>query len=249
VGGIAADKAHIVKRGGRVFVMPQSGPARRAIEARARQVGAPLVWTREAVSARIEEAAPEGLVLALGGEADYGAVRTGLFGAHQADNVGAAVAVAETILDPERLRPAVRHGLRGARVPGRMELRRRGATLVMLDGGHNPAAARAVARALDRHFPGRRVAGILGMARDKAHGAALRALAPALDTAVVTRSGNPRAALPEVLRAAYPGRAVCAPALPEALALAEKARPDLILVWGSFILAGEARTALGLRPA
>ena len=61
---------------------------------------------------------------------------------------------------------AIRAGLRGARWPGRFQIFRRD-PLVILDGAHNPAGARALAASLRAYFPGRPVTFVIGVLADK----------------------------------------------------------------------------------
>lgn len=246
VGIIAADKAAILKRGGKGFVMPQPPSARRAIETRASREGVPLFFPREGVQVELIEAHARGSRWRISGKEPYGAVATGLLGSHQRDNLATAVAVAEDILGPGEVRGAVSRGLRGARIPGRLQSLRRDGQDYVLDGGHNPAAARAVAAALRLHHPGRKVTAVVGLARDKKLREYLRALSPAVENWIFTRSSNPRAADPETLaRGPVPGRAVSG--LEEALHTAKRGRADLVLVAGSFVLVGEALGLLGRR--
>jgi len=240
---IAADKVHILKRGGTAYVMPQRADVCRVVEERLRRVRTPGVRTADAVEARLTKADLEGADFHVVGKRDYGVVRTRLWGAHQADNVAAAVAVAEALLGEASPR-GVRKGLEGASLPGRLERFQVGGIDVVLDGGHNPAAARAVARAVALHAPGRRVTAVVGMARDKEHRAFLRALSPVVSTWVFTAAGNPRAEAPERLAARWepPADVVGEPV--GALARALGGGPDVVLVAGSFVLAGEVREAL-----
>ncbi len=250
VGGIAADKAHIIKRGGAAFVMPQSTQAWEAIANRARSVRVTPVRPVERVQVEHAGIHPDGSTFRVRGETDYGRIRTRLLGTHAGVNLATVVAVAESLLPPSVLRPAVRRGLAGVRVPGRLEVRRLGETWVILDGGHNPAAGRAVARALREHFDGLRLVGVVGMARDKRQGAFLRPLLPLMEQIVTCCADNPRAASLEQLgeaiaglgRTATPGGTVTQ-AMERALAL----KPEALLIAGSFLVVGEARRALGLR--
>ena len=171
---------------------------------------------------------------------------TRLLGPHQVENVRAAVAAAEHLVPGPGLAEAVRRGLDKAGVPGRLEPVRAGGTWFLIDGGHNPAAGRAVAAALRAHFPGARVVAVVGMAEDKEHRAFLEALAPVVGDFVFTRAQSPRAVGPERLARSLGSAARRAPNVEAALQTAAATRPDVVLVTGSFLVAGEARRALGL---
>lgn len=249
VGIIAADKAFILKRGGHAFVMAQSSTALAAI--RARLVGEQMdaTWVRDAVHVTLESAHAAGAVFALGGREEYGRISTRLLGVHQADNIAAAVAVAEALLPAPILRRAVSHGLRDACVPGRLEVVRTGGRHIVFDGGHNPAAARAVAAAVRLHFPGARVGILAGMAIDKDHRAFFKALTGVAHAFVFTRAVGVRSAPPELL-ARRSGRAgQCAETVLRGLDRAMALKLDVLLIAGSFLVVAEAREALGLAPS
>jgi len=239
VGEIAADKAHILKSGGLGFVMPQTPEARRALERRARNHGVPLVDVASVVTVEPAAWSRTGTRFRVRGAVDHGVVATGLLGEHQAQNVAAAVAVAEHVLPRRRAAAGVRRGLHRATVAGRVQPLRRGGRWFLIDGGHNPAAGAALARAVTRHFPGQRVVALVGMASDKDHAGYLRELAPVVERFVFTRSGNPRAADPRVLHAAV-GNGGITPDVGTGLRRVMSIRADLVLVAGSFLVAGEA---------
>lgn len=146
---------------------------------------------------------------------------------------------------------AVRRGLARVRWPGRLEVLRR-EPLIVLDGAHNPAAVRLLARALPEHFPGRRLVLVLGILADKDRSAMLADLLPLADRVVATESSIPRACpaekLAEDIRRLFsaPHRVTfhksVGPALEEALQLASP--EDLILVTGSLYTVSEARSYL-----
>jgi len=259
LGAIAREKAGILKRGVPAVSAAQARAARDVIARRARAVGAPLALFGRDFDARPRAEGSfdyEGLALALPG------LRCGLAGPHQIGNAALALAACERLA--ERLRrsgarigpDAMRRGVAKARWPGRLEVVRRdpaGRPLVVLDGAHNPAAARALAAALPRTFPCRRVLLVAGAMADKDLGALARALAPA-----VTRTGGAviatapvfeRAADPRLLAGHFRragARAVVARTVHAAIDLAlARARPgDLVIVAGSLYLVGEARALL-----
>lgn len=248
VGTIAADKAFILKRGGHAFVMPQPPTALSAIRSRLAGEAMGVTVVREAVQVVMEKADGGGAVFVLRGREEYGRIPTRLLGAHQADNIAAAVAVAEALLPAPILVRAVRRGLQGACVPGRLEVVRSGDRSVLLDGGHNPAAARAVAAAVRLHFRGARVGVLVGMAIDKDHRAFFRALSGVAHVFVFTRAAGVRSAPPEVLarRSEQAGR--CTETVLQGLDRALALKVDVLLVAGSFLVVAEARKALGLAP-
>jgi dihydrofolate synthase/folylpolyglutamate synthase len=118
-------------------------------------------------------------------------------GAFQRVNFAVARAAAEAFLgelDPDRVREAAA----AVEVPGRLQQVERD-PLVLLDGAHNPAGARALAATLPEVLEGRRLVLVLGILDDKDAAAMLGALLPLASHAVLTRSRNPRSLSPATL--------------------------------------------------
>src|SRR6202044_1069701 len=83
--------------------------------------------------------------------ANYQEVFLGLHGAHQGDNAACAVAAVEAFFSAPPDELIVRAALESVRVPGRLEVVGH-SPLVVLDGAHNIAGARALARSLGTEF-------------------------------------------------------------------------------------------------
>ncbi|MBM4108352.1 MAG: bifunctional folylpolyglutamate synthase/dihydrofolate synthase [Phycisphaerae bacterium] len=172
-----------------------------------------------------------------------------LKGLHQAHNCGLALAIldqlrARGLAAPER---QVAQGL--ARTPnhGRMEVVSR-APMVMIDGAHNPESVYNLIQAVGAYVKPDSTVVIFGCAADKDVPRMLQKLARGADKIIFTRSaGSGRAAEPKDLQrrfAELTGKQMqCAPGVAEALRIAQSAahRDDLILVTGSFYVAGEAK--------
>jgi dihydrofolate synthase/folylpolyglutamate synthase len=132
-------------------------------------------------------------------------LRVGLLGSHQAANAAVVTALLEALREDgeRRGRPltvdetALRAGMAAARWPGRLEWfpEAAGGRGLLLDGAHNPAGARALARALGelgvRRFPL-----VFGAMRGKRVTAMLRALAPLEPRPVFTAVDDPHAHRP-----------------------------------------------------
>jgi dihydrofolate synthase / folylpolyglutamate synthase len=139
-------------------------------------------------------------------------LRIGLLGSHQAANAAVATALLDALREDgeRRDRPlsvneaAIRAGMATARWPGRLELFPGGAEGrdILLDGAHNPAGARALARALGElgveRFPL-----VFGAMRGKRVTAVLRALAPRQPLPVFTAVADAHAHRPEELLRAW----------------------------------------------
>jgi dihydrofolate synthase/folylpolyglutamate synthase len=243
LGLIAAEKAAII-RSGVAFSARQDPEVLEVLERRAARVGVPLFREGRELSVTPLGFTLEAQRLDLAGpDWRMSDVACALLGVYQPGNTLLAAAAARELGADEA---AVREGLRGARWPGRFQIFRRD-PLVILDGAHNPAGARALAASLRAYFPGRPVTFVIGILADKDAGSILAALRPLAARIVLTASANPRAADPEALRALLPGARVEIAASPqEALARALPPEPGgLVCVAGSLSLIGEVLAAAG----
>jgi len=253
IGAIAGEKAGIIKHGGVVVSAASHPEAAAVIRARAEKQGARLVETWREYSA-------EGVTNS-GGRYSFEAAHAGGFrlpvelalrGKHQIENALAAAAAARELagLGFPVLDGHIREGLAAARWPGRLEAIRE-EPLVLLDGAHNPAGARALARFQDECLAGRRVVLVYGAMRDKAVPEIAEILFPKAELVVLTRPEQFRTAAPETVRelAAHLNPNIVIEPEPEAAlarALAAAAPSDVILVTGSLFLVGDIKRRCGL---
>jgi dihydrofolate synthase/folylpolyglutamate synthase len=144
---------------------------------------------------------------------------------------------------------ALQAGVEQAVWPGRFEwLSRDGEPAVIVDGAHNPHAARALAAAMSEEVRGRAVVLLVGFSRDKDVTGILEALGPLGGVAVVTQSRHPRAmAVADAAeRAEAAGLAVRAEQSPAAaleLAMSVAGPDGAVLATGSIFAAAEVREA------
>lgn len=136
------------------------------------------------------------------------------------------------------------------RWPGRMEEISR-KPLVVVDGAHNPEAAKALFTSLKARYPRRRWIVLNGFLRDKDYGAFARILRPLAASAAVTEPRSERAESgPKVFQAweeaGVPAWAVrdWKKALRFSLVKMKKGRKSGLLVTGSFYLVGDCRKEL-----
>jgi dihydrofolate synthase / folylpolyglutamate synthase len=246
---IATEKAGILKPGVPCVVAPQEEEGLRAIERQAATRGAPLVvhgrdWTFERH--------PQALLVRDGDER-LELPRPALEGPHQYANAAAAVVALRRL--PSNLRPgsgALAAGVAQARWPGRWQRLTAGPMAAMLppgwelrlDGGHNPAAAVAIAQTLDM-LPACPVHLVVGMLNTKDAAAFLAPLlARASTCTMVPIPDEPLSRPPEELAAAaaalgYRARQAAHHVDAVRAIVAESgAEPSLILVCGSLHFAG-----------
>ena len=168
-----------------------------------------------------------------------------LLGEHQLHNAAVVLETVEALRArgwsiPEE---AVRAGLAMTRWPARFELLSRD-PLFILDGGHNPQCARALAAALRDYLPGEKCTFLVGVLADKDWEAMLDILAPFASELLCLTPGSPRALPGETLAARAREKGI--PALSfqdETDALLEGMERDRPLVgFGSLYLMGKLRT-------
>lgn len=172
-----------------------------------------------------------------------------LSGEHQAPNCGLALAILDKLRErgfetPER---QVAEGL--ARTPrnGRLE-EVHPSPRIVVDGVHNPPSVEAVVKAIGAEMRFDSMVVVFGCAKDKDIPGMLDQISRGADKIIFTRTAdNPRAMDPSELQRRYESltgkMAQTAPSLKDALNMAARAvgRDDMILVTGSFYLAGEAK--------
>lgn len=149
---------------------------------------------------------------------------------------------------------AVTSGLASTTWPGRFEVISR-KPLIILDGGHNPSAAEAIAKEVQELFPGKQRRHLLfGVLADKDYQAVSRLLFPLFCRVTLTRSLNPRALKPEALSRIAEEIGVSHVETDSVLdglstALNALEPPDALLITGSLTIVREARPALLARQA
>jgi len=263
---IGAEKAAIIKRGD-LAVTGAIGRGLAPIVTQAAAVRAPLrrVGRGQAWEARVTDSSWDGVVVDLRTPDRWlRDVRVGLLGSHQGQNAAVAAAVLDAMeTDAARTgrsltvgEVSLRDGLAAARWPGRLEWFPDGAggRGILLDGAHNPAGARALARAL-AELGVRRVPLVFGAMNGKRVHAVLRALAPLDPRPVFTAIGDPHALAPDELlntwRRVAPalggvaaGRTAPDPASALALAADLSLSRGPVVVAGSLYLVGAVRAIL-----
>jgi dihydrofolate synthase/folylpolyglutamate synthase len=248
VAAIAGEKAGIFKAMRPAVLAPQSADAAAVLEARAHAVGAPLF--RADAEWR---AAPED-----GGGLRYEGRRwpalalppPGLFGRHQYDNAGTALAALDRLEGLALAPAALARGLRAVDWPARLQRLRRGPLVgalprgweLWLDGAHNEGGGAALA-AVAAGWQEKPLRLVFGMRRNHDARALLRPLVPfAAGLAALAIPGEAQAlAAEEIVAAAREVGlpAVAATSLGAAVETAAQGPgPGRVLVCGSLYLAG-----------
>lgn len=192
---IAFEKAGVIKPGMPVVIGPLSHEADEVIQSVCRERDAPCVRALSGVESSVALGKDGTTCLTLSTPVrSYGDVRLALRGLHQTENAIVTVRLAELIDAGGFAIPgeAIVTGLSDAVWPGRLQLvplPQGGA--VLLDGAHNPAGARALARYLGQVYP-ERLPIVFGVMRDKDARAMLSELAGAASAFVFTQPSFPR---------------------------------------------------------
>jgi len=197
---IASEKAAII-RSGVALSAAQAPEATEIIVRRAEAAGVPLLLEGRELEVTVEQRSLDGQRITCAGPGyRLSGVELRMLGVFQPANALLAVATAHVLGVSE---PAIRAGVARTRWPGRFQIVRRD-PFVVLDGAHNPAGARALARSLTDVFGRQALTLVLGISEDKDVGAILGALVPLAIRVVLTRASNPRAADPAALAALLP---------------------------------------------
>lgn len=214
---IAAEKAGIIKPGVPIVAGENTEEALDVIERRAHAVGAPLIYAPDVAK---ESDIPEGFSLE---------------GSFNRENAVTALAALGTlgIVD-------CAEGFKSVVWPGRFQRVKN----FIIDGAHNPPAAKALSMALGDG----KLSLVAGFCEDKDVDGVLRILAPHIARGFSVKTCNPRSLSAE--ETAKRMRDAGIPAEPcKSLADAiAKTEGDQTLICGSLFLAGEALVALGAYP-
>jgi len=263
VAEIAGEKAGIIKPGSIAILAAQPAEAATELLRRAAEVGATVA--REGLEFGVVErrVAVGGQFLTLQGLGGrYDEIFLPLHGAHQAQNAACALAAVEAFFGAGESGALDFETVRGAfatvRSPGRLEAIRSAPT-ILLDAAHNPAGLRATLEAVAEAFQFRRLVAVMAVMGDKDVDGMLELLEPAVDELVVTENGSARGLTADELAAlAVPlfgsDRVTVEPRLDDAIEAAVRLAEDTgdevlsgtgVLVTGSVVTVGEARTLLG----
>ena len=259
---IARTKAGIIKEQGFVVLAQQEPEAAVELLRRAAEVSADVA--REGLEYSIDSRA-----IAVGGQlisitglrGHYDDIFLPLHGKHQASNAAAALIAVEAFFGEQDLDiDAVRAGFANVSSPGRCEIIHRDPTII-LDAAHNPHGAKAIAETIQSEFTFDDVTGIVALMADKDALGILQALEPIMNQIIVTTNSAARS-MPvsdlEALATQVFGadRVFAQPTLADAIekAIKDSVRPLsdeslAILITGSVVTVGEARTAVRKRYA
>jgi dihydrofolate synthase/folylpolyglutamate synthase len=243
---IAAEKAGIIKKRKPVITAIRQTKARSVVEQIAAQKNAALY--RLGRDFRVRRKQP-GTFSYYGLKNTWHGLQTALRGSHQTDNAALVLAACE-LLDERKARlelTDIKKGLSTNHWPGRLETISEN-PLIMLDGAHNQAAARNLARFLSSNLAGSKITLVIGILDDKPYKTMLNSLLPLANRVVLTRARIDRALDPRKLQevaAEYKIKNTIIPDVVKAVkyAIDTSAPDDAICIAGSLYVVGEAKKA------
>ena len=264
--GIVREKAGIIKPGAVAVLAAQDKAVAEVLLERCTELDVQVAREGVEFGVRDRELAVGGqrlTVQGLGGVVDD--IVLPLHGEHQASNAALALAAVEALIGAGPRQPVdpdvIRAAFAGVSSPGRLERLAAGPEVptVLADAAHNPHGARALAAALTSEFRFTRLVGVLGVMRGKDARGMLAELEPVLHEVVVTANSSPRAMDPDELGALAAevfgrDRVSVEPALAHAVEQARELAEEGgesgvgVIVTGSVVTAGEARTLFGKVP-
>ncbi|MFL6796817.1 MAG: bifunctional folylpolyglutamate synthase/dihydrofolate synthase [Xanthobacteraceae bacterium] len=258
---IAQEKAGILKSGVPAIVAAQSREALRTIERQAARVKAPIKvagedWTATEERGRLVYQDDEGLL-------DLPAPR--LFGRHQFENAGVAIATLRTLPTLQLPPAAFEAGMTKVEWPARMQRLAQGPltallapeTELWLDGGHNADGGRALANALAdlEERVSRPLVLVVGMLASKDCASFLRNFTGLARRVLAVPIPHQHSSLPSqtiaetAVAVGMPAQASSSvEAALEAIARFELEAPPRVLITGSLYLAGEVLKANAVLP-
>ncbi|MFC4589536.1 bifunctional folylpolyglutamate synthase/dihydrofolate synthase [Sphaerisporangium corydalis] len=255
---IAREKSGIIKPGATAIIAQQPLAAAEVLLRHAAETGVTVAREGLEFGVTQREIALGGQLLRLQGlKGVYEDVYLPLFGEHQAGNASCALAAVEALTggdDPLDIE-LVRRAFAQVTSPGRLEVVRRGPTVVV-DAAHNPGAMESVVQALDESFGFSRLVTVIAVMADKDVVGVLELLEPVVEELVVTRNSSPRSMDPEELAALAEGifggdrvhqAARIDDAIDIALGLAEETGEAVgagVLITGSVVTVADARMLL-----
>jgi dihydrofolate synthase/folylpolyglutamate synthase len=224
---IAGEKAGIIKPGVPVVSAPQQAQAEEVIRARAAQFGSPVQFVNET----------------------YKRSPVALHGEYQKRNAAVAIAAVQAA-SIELGEKSIVRGVAAIEWPARFQ---KWDERTIIDGAHNPGAARILRQTWREVFGGQRATLVLAVLSDKDLRGICEELAPIAASVILPKIRSERAAEPGKFAKIF---SIITPSLPcsitstigDALMLA-RGKPNPILITGSLHFAGEVLAHLRGHPA
>lgn len=243
---IAKVKAGIIKKGCPVVALKQGDSVCEVIKNKAEECGSRCVLVE--VPQYMQEAPIWGTTLQ---DVHYGSVHTALGGVWQRENLSLALAVLKLLEESDYpiTKEAVQSGIAKTIWHGRYEVLQT-EPLFIIDGAHNPIAAKRLKETIEKDFTNREIIYIIGVLADKEHEKMLRLLLPGAKAVFTVTPDSPRALGGEILAKEaqkYADNIWYVPDIGKAVKMAKETakESDVILAVGSLSYLKEVKKALG----
>lgn len=257
---IAREKAGIIKKGIPVVTAKQEIPADELIKKTADLMGSPLYIYGRDFGGLLRSSDIRGITMKyFDNITSIDDIFIPLAGEHQLIN--SCIAIKSALLLTEKLKrnlllSSVKQALCDLKWPGRLEFIAADPP-VLIDGAHNPSAAKALSDTLKTTFKNRfqKIIMILGVMADKDINGIMEPLLPLATEIIFTAPAYSRAASPEKLKQVakllgfnnMQTAQTIKDAIETATQLALREHKPLIMITGSFYTIGEAKEVLGQR--
>lgn len=252
---IAKVKAGIIKKGCPVVALKQSDSVCEVIKNKAEEcdsrcilVEVPQYMQEKPIQKQCIQYPVQGTTLQ---DAHYGSVHTALGGVWQRENLSLALAVLKLLEESDYsiTKEAVQNGIAKTIWHGRYEVLQT-EPLFIIDGAHNPIAAKRLKQTIEKDFTNREIIYIIGVLADKEHEKMLRLLLPGAKAVFTVTPDNPRALDGESLAKEarkYADTVWYVPDIRKAVEMAKETakESDVILAVGSLSYLKEVKKALG----
>lgn len=243
---IAKVKAGVIKKGCPVVALKQGDSVCEVIKNKAEECGSRCVLVE--VPQYMQEAPIWGTTLQ---DVRYGSVHTALGGIWQRENLSLALAVLKLLEESgySITKEAVQNGIAKTIWHGRYEVLQT-EPLFIIDGAHNPIAAKRLKETIEKDFTNREIIYIIGVLADKEHEKMLRLLLPGAKAVFTVTPDSPRALGGEILAKEaqkYADNIWYMPDIGKAVKMAKETakESDVILAVGSLSYLKEVKKALG----
>lgn len=243
---IAKVKAGIIKKGCPVVALKQGDSVCEVIKNKAEECGSRCVLVE--VPQYMQEAPIWGTTLQ---DVHYGSVHTALGGIWQRENLSLALAALKLLEESGYpiTKEAVQSGIAKTIWHGRYEVLQT-EPLFIIDGAHNPIAAKRLKETIEKDFTNREIIYIIGVLADKEHEKMLRLLLPGAKAVFTVTPDSPRALDGEILAKEarkYADNIWHVPDIGKAVKMAKETakESDVILAVGSLSYLKEVKKALG----
>lgn len=247
---IAYEKAGIIKENGVVLVYDQTDEAKDVIKSVCKEKKAKYIEVNfDNINIKKSDINSQVYDCNVMGEV-YNNLEIMLIGEHQINNSILAMSVLKYLKDTKKLdnvsEEYIRKGLITTKWPGRIE-KIKESPIFIIDGAHNEDGAKSLAKALDKHFKGKKLTLLIGMLEDKDIDGVLDILMPKFSKVVTTTPNNPRAINSDILKEKilkYVSDVTSKHEIEEAVnyTLETSNKDDIIISAGSLYMIGMVRT-------